>query len=324
MKLSDITRPFGRANQDDNSNDLGFGTSIGTEGERLINRDGSYNIVRKGGVGWRPYELLVEMPWINFLGLIALFYFIINAFFALVFWGIGIDKLSGVNPGDGFFEHFVTAFFFSIQTFTTVGYGAVSPLGIWANLIASIDALVGLMSFALATGILFARFAKPKANILFSTNALIRPYRDTPYNSLQFQIVNQRNNKIINLEARVALTWAEKANGDLTRRFAIMELEREKVALFPLNWVVVHVIDKDSPMWGWDKADFEQKQVEIIILMRGYDETFAQDVHANSSYTYDEIKWNMRFQRIYHSSGGRTIIELDKVNDMLPMREEEE
>ena len=323
MKLSDFTRPFSSNKQTSVTidNDLGFGTRIGTSGGRLINRDGSYNIIRRGGAGWRPYESLVEMSWWNFLGLITLFYFIINGVFALAFVMIGVENLSGIENTGHFWNDFTIAFFFSVQTFTTVGYGSISPVGAWANMIASFDALVGLLSFALATGLLFARFAKPKANIKFSNPALIRPYRDTPYQSLQFQIVNRRNNKIINIEARVVLTWIEE--GSSSRRFEMISLERHKIFLFPLNWVIVHIIDEESPLWGWEKKDFQAKQLEVISLLSGYDETFAQDVHANGSYTHDEILWNRRFEPMYFTDEGKTIIDLDRIHDTIPLGEEE-
>jgi len=321
MKLSDFTKPFNRGNN--HENDLGFGNRVGTSGERLINRDGTYNIVRRGGRGWQPYQNLVEMPWIRFMSFVTLFYFAINAFFALIFVMVGVEHLSGVTTNSTFLDDFAASFYFSVQTFTTVGYGAISPVGPTANLIAAVDALVGLLSFALGTGLLFARFAKPKSNIIFSKKAVIRPYADTPYQSFQFQVVNSRNNKIINLESKVAVTWLEKEGDKARRRFSLLELERERVSLFPLNWVVVHIIDNDSPLWKWKERDYWEKQVEIIILIRGYDETFAQDVHANSSYTCAEIEWNMRFDRIYFPENGYTVIELDRVHDMVPVEEEE-
>lgn len=324
MKLSDIN-PLGRGSNraGQAENDLGFGNRIGTDGERLINRDGSYNILRRGNYGWRPYQSLVEMPWLKFLGLITLFYFFINGFFAIIYLLIGIENLSGVTVRTSQVDNFFTAFFFSVQTFTTVGYGAISPVGAISNLIASFNALVGLLSFALATGLLFARFAKPKANIIFSKQAVVRPYRDTPYQSFQFQVVNSRNNRITNLEAKVAITWIEQNKQKSTRHFSLLELEREKLTLFPLNWVIVHIINNDSPVWKWTKQDYFDKQAEVIVLLKGFDETYSQDVNANSSYTCYEVRWNMRFERIYYAENGHTVIELDRVHTILPLEEEE-
>jgi inward rectifier potassium channel len=322
MKISNLTKSF-KSNQNNAENDLGFGTRVVPAGGRLINKDGSYNIVRRGLSAWFPYQSLVEMPWINFLGLITLVFLAINAFFATIFVFIGVENLSGAVHHESLFSEFASAFFFSVQTFTTVGYGAISPDGALADSVAAIDALVGLLSFALATGLLFARFAKPKANILFSDHALIRPYKDTPYKSFQFQIVNRRNNKIINLDARVVLSWIDKEGEHIRRKFLSMPLERNHIYLFPLNWIIVHVIDADSPLWQWEEKDFKEKEVEILVLMRGYDETFAQDVHASSSYMFYEIEWDKRFEPMYYAEDGRTVIELDRVHNMVPLDEEE-
>ena len=327
MKLSGLKNPFNRSSSKSSSeqeSDLGFGTGITTAGQRLINRDGSFNIVRRGMGAWRPYQSLVEMSWTHFLAVVALFYIATNALFAVTFVFIGVDSLSGAPAGYSLAEDFVFAFFFSIQTFTTVGYGAISPTSPASNIIASIDALVGLMSFALATGLLFARFSKPKASILFSNSAVIRPYKDTPYNSFQFQIVNRRNNRLINLLAKVTISWVEDMNGEKARRFALLELERDRVFLFPLNWVIVHVIDKDSPLWGKNEEEIRAMEPEFIALIQAYDETFAQDVHANSSYTCDEVWWNRRFESMYFpDENGQTILELERVHHIVALEEEE-
>lgn len=320
MKLSDLTSSItGRRSQTEN--DLGFGSSI-TAGEgRLINRDGSYNILRRGGKAWRPYQVLVEMSWWWFFALITVIYVVVNAFFALIYLIIGLEYLSGAQPAGSLLGDFFVAFFFSVQTFTTVGYGAISPTGIAANIVASIDALVGLMGFALATGLFFARFAQPQSSILFSKQAVIRSYRDTPYQSFQFQIVNQRNNKLINLSAKVSMSWvAEDEQGQKARRFTLLELEREKIFLFPLNWVLVHVIDKDSPLWQKTPKELEDMQPEFLVLLQGYDETFAQDIHANSSYIYKDLVWGKKFRRMYFPESGYTVLELDWIDEL----EEEE
>lgn len=328
MKLSDIKNPFNRSRGDDGrsqrENDLGFGTGITTSGQRLINRDGSFNIVRRGLSAWRPYQSLVEMSWGRFLGVVALFYIATNALFAALFVFIGIESLSGVQASSTVWEDFSSAFYFSVQTFTTVGYGAISPVSPAANLVASVDALVGLMSLALATGLLFARFSQPKASILFSDKAVIRPYKDTPYDSFQFQIVNRRNNRLINLLAKVNMSWVDSLNGEKIRRFAQLELEREQIFLFPLNWVIVHIITKDSPLWGKSEEEIRAMAPEFIVLIQGYDETFAQDVHANSSYTCEEIFWNRRFERMYYpGQDGQVILELERVHHIVALEEEE-
>ncbi|NRA48674.1 MAG: ion transporter [Phaeodactylibacter sp.] len=316
MKLRDITSSItGRQAQP--GNDLGFGSGITSGEDRLINRDGSYNILRRGGNAWRPYQALVEMTWVEFFALITAIYVVVNSVFAFIYLSIGLEYLSGATPANTAVGDFFVAFFFSVQTFTTVGYGAISPTGIAANIVASIDALVGLMGFALATGLFFARFARPKSSIRFSQKALIRSYADTPYKSFQFQIVNQRNNKLINLSAKVSMSWiAKDGNGKKIRRFTLLDLEREKVFLFPLNWVLVHVIDKDSPLWQKTPEELSEMQPEFLVLLQGYDETFAQDVHANSSYIYKDLVWDKKFKRMYFPENGQTVLELDWIDEL--------
>ncbi|MEZ4995889.1 MAG: ion channel [Saprospiraceae bacterium] len=335
MKLSDITQSFrrarnivGRAAPSDSQDDLGFGNQVISSGSRLINQDGSFNIVRSGYQSWAPYQHLVEMSWKRFAVIVFLFYVIINVLFAFAFMACGRYSLNGVDPGSSFWAFFANCFFFSIQTFTTVGYGTLSPLGFTANAIAALDALVGLMSFALATGLVFARFSKPRAQILFSKNAIVTPYRHREtgeiMDSLQFRIVNTRNNKLINLEAKVVMTWLEALpDGSLARRYANLPLERDRVTLLPLNWTIVHPIDKDSPMHRLQCDDLIRSHTEILIMLQGYDDTFAQNVHTNSSYTCHEIEWGVKFARMYHSQNGHTILEIDRLDELVGLDEEE-
>jgi inward rectifier potassium channel len=292
--------------------DLGFGTQI-TSKKRFINKDGSFNIIRKGKNVVTPYQTLVEMSWLKFIWVFIIFLVGINFFFACIYVAIGVDALDGVRSST-FSQDLGNAFFFSIETFTTVGYGTISPMGFPAHFVSSMDAFAGLMSFALATGLFFARFAKPKAEILFSKKAIIAPYREIT--SFQFRIANLRRNKIINLEAQVVLTYLENNGSEKpNRRFKALKLERYKVFLFPLNWTIVHPIEKDSPMYGKSEEEVKKMNAEFLILVKGYDETYAQEVHSNSSYTWNEIQWNAKFKMMYHDDEEKgMILELDKID----------
>lgn len=278
--------------------DLGFGSVVSrSDGtRRLLNRDGSFNVSRTGlGVleSFAPYHLLLTISWPGFLGLVALLYVVINLVFALAYLACGHDALvgGGATLGGAFWR----AFFFSIETFATIGYGQIAPNGIAPNLLVTFEALVGLMYQALATGLLFARFAKPTASILFSGNAVVAPYANSK--GLMFRIVNRRRrNEIIELEAQV-LYSAVDADG--IRRYTALTLERNKVTFFPLSWTIVHPIDESSPLAGKSPADLERTAAEILVLLSGIDETFEQTVHARSSYRADEIVWNARFQSIF-------------------------
>ncbi len=314
MKLSDLTSRFRNGGSVADS-DLGFGNKIGASGERLINLDGSYNVIRSGASAWTPYQLLVEMSWWRFLWLVIAFYVGVNTLFAIGFMLIGVENLSGISGSDGALHNFAEAFFFSVQTFTTVGYGSMSPLNIATNLLASLVALVGLMSLALATGLFFARFSKPRAQIAHSDKLLVSPYHDTDYQSLQFRIANVRDNKLINLQATVVLSWTECIDQKRHRRFASLSLERSAVTLFPLNWTIVHIIDENSPLTGWSKTDYIDRQVEVLALIEGYDETFAQNVHLMRSYDVQQVVWNARFVPMYRAERGVTYLNLDCISE---------
>lgn len=295
--------------------DPGFGTRITHSADRLINKDGSYNIIREGQQVWTAYQSLVEMSWSSFFLYVVLYYLAVNFLFGIGFLLIGVERLSGVIASH-WLDDLAEAFFFSVQTFTTVGYGAVNPQGVGANLLASADALVGLISTALATGLFFARFSKAQSQLIFSKDALISPYRGTEQMSFQFRIANLRKSRIINLRASVILSWVEEDNNKhSTRRFFTLPLERDQVNLLPLNWTVVHVIDKKSPILGWEPKDFTRQQAEVIIFIEGFDESFGQRVHVSSSYTCREIRWNARYSPMYYPRSGKTVLDLDAIHE---------
>jgi inward rectifier potassium channel len=286
--------------------DLGFGSVVSREsGQRLLNRDGSFNVVREG-LGLletvAPYHVLLTISWAGFLGLVALLYLALNLVFAVLFLACGPDALAG--PGALMLGgRFSQAFFFSIQTFATIGYGQIGPNGFAANAIVTIEALVGLMYQALATGLLFARFARPTASIMFSRYAVIAPYAGIA--SLQFRIANRRRrNEIIQLEAQVLYTAFETDDrGNRVRRYRLLPLERNSVTFFPLSWTIVHPVDEASPLAGKSQEDLEREEAEILVLLTGVDETFEQTVHARTSYRADEIVWNARFRPVFLPPG---------------------
>lgn len=290
--------------------DFGFGDKVARRpGTRLINDDGSFNVVRRGRSVFAPYQNLVEMGWGRFLVVTLLAYIIINVVFAAGFLMIGSDSLANVAQGDPFWYRFLGAFFFSVQTFTTVGYGSLAPLGIAANALAAFVALFGWIALAIVTGLFYARFARPTRLIVFSEKAVISPYNNGG-KSLQFRIANKRDTHLINLHARVVLTWLDEGK----RRFAPLELERDNVPLFPLNWTIVHPITDDSPISGWTKDDYCRGHSELLIMVEGYDQTFAQSVHINNSYLHDEIVWNARFQPMYFEREQTTELHLDRID----------
>ena len=303
--------------------DLGFGSVVSRESrQRLLNRDGSFNVARSG-LGFlesfAPYHLLLTIPWAGFFGVVSVTYLVLNLLFAVAYLACGPDALLG--PGATMLGgRFSQAFFFSIQTFATIGYGQIGPNGLAANIVVTVEALVGLMYQALATGLLFARFTRPTAALLFSRRAVVGPYSDGQ--GLMFRIVNGRRTEIIELEAQVLFSQVEPDNrGGTVRRYSALPLERNKVTFFPLSWTIVHPIDSASPLAGRTREDLERTQAEILVLLSGIDEALEQTVHARSSYRADEIVWNARFQSMFLPPDVRSRISVDisRVDEIEPV-----
>ena len=280
--------------------------------QRLLNRDGSFNVTRSG-LGFfdsfAPYHLLLTTSWPGFLAAVSVIYLALNLLFAAAFLACGPDALlgSGAAMMGG---RFAQAFFFSIQTFATIGYGQVAPNGTAANLVVTVEALVGLMYQALATGLLFARFTRPTAALLFSRHAVIAPYRDG--RGLMFRLANRRRNEIIELNAQVLFSSIESDDrGGTVRRYALLPLERNKVTFFPLSWTLVHPIDEASPLANRTAEDLERAEAEILVLLSGIDEALEQTVHARSSYQAHEIVWNARFRSMYLQTDARSRVTVD-------------
>ena len=293
--------------------DLGFGSIVSRESrQRLLNRDGSFNVARYG-LGFlesfAPYHLLLTISWTGFLATVVVTYFALNIAFAAAFLACGPDAIVGAGaPMLG--GRVAQAFFFSVQTFATIGYGQVAPNGAAANLVVTLEALVGLMYQALATGLLFARFTRPTAAVLFSRRAVVAPYGDSQ--ALMFRIVNRRRNEIIQLEAQVLFSaMTPDDRGGMTRRYTLLPLERNKVTFFPLSWTVVHPIDDASPLAGQTRETLERREGEILVLLTGIDEAVEQTVHARSSYRADEIVWNARFQSMFLTADAESRVSVD-------------
>ena len=293
--------------------DPGIGEKFSRRTRRAINHDGSFNVRRRGGPHRHdPYQWLIQMNWWPFIGLVVVFFTVLNVVFALAFMALGLEDLPGVAAPRGSVQDFLSALFFSIQTFTSVGYGHVYPGTNATGFLSSVEALVGVLTFALATGLLYGRFSRPTSRIHFSQSAIISRRADgTP--CLQFRIANQRNNILINLEARVLLKTVDPVTND--QAYDLLPLERDAVSFFPLSWTIVHDITPESPLHGLLAADYERLDIEIIIQLKAYDDTFAQDVHARNSYTHDEIEWHRRFIRAFEvGEDGIAVLDLDVVH----------
>ena len=280
---------------------------------RAINKDGSFNVDRRGA-SWRnihPYLHLINTGWLPFLGIVLMAYLLVNTIFAVIYFSLPPEQIQGTFALTNF-GRFMNDFFFSAHTLTTVGYGNFAPNGITANAVAALEAMTGLMGFALATGVLFGRVSKPSAKIGFSENVLITPYQDRT--SLQFRIVNLRSNTLIELQATVMLMTVDGPPGKLEREFKLLTLERERIYFFPVTWTVVHPIEESSPLYGKTADDLARLRAEVLILIKGFDDTFSQTVNARYSYRFDEIVWDAKFSPAFEiDPGGQIVLELDRL-----------
>jgi len=302
---------------EENRRDLGFGTQVDNADNRLLNRDGSFNVKRNGGTFWSRLNIfnrLVVCTWERFFLLVISFYLTLNFIFAGIYEVVGIENLQGADLTSAH-SRFMDAFFFSSQTLTTVGYGRIAPIGFWASSVAAIESLMGLLIFALATSLLYGRFSKPVAHILYSDKAIIAPYLDVT--GFMFRIVNERSNQLIDLHTEVAMSISEKqADGKMNRKYYVLKLERNHVNFFPTNWTIVHAITEESPMFGLGKEELIKADAEFLILIRATEDTFNQIVHSRTSYHAREMVFGAKFTSMVHTlDSGIPSLDLTKLSD---------
>jgi inward rectifier potassium channel len=304
------TSPSTDIPQNDTPQDLGFGKVVANQSHRrLLNHDGSFNVERHGlGLEHQlnPFHALMVMSWWQFMLLVVTIYVTLNLLFAWGYWLCGEEAILGLSED---IPRFLQAFFLSVQTFASIGYGYLVPHGIAANSIATLEALTGLFAVALATGVIYARFSRPTSRIAFSDNAVLAPYQAGQ--ALMFRLVNLRKSQLINLSATVILSRLEQDNNQVVRRFYPLELERTSVAFFPLSWTVVHVIDSDSPLANYNQDTFMAADSEVLILLTGVDETSFTTIHARSSYKCHEIVWHARFTNMFNPNKGNKLLSID-------------
>jgi inward rectifier potassium channel len=282
--------------------DLGFGAVVSRESQqRLLNRDGSFNVERRGLNFWSSFSLyhsLLTMPWWQFFLFGAVWYLGANLVFALLYVALGPDALVTSTP---VLEHepFLRAFFFSVETVSTIGYGNIVPTTVAANTLVTLEALFGLMGLAVVTGFLFARFSRPIAKVLFSRHAVVAPYREI--RAFEFRVANALSNELIEISCKLMLSRFEDVDGIRTRRYYPLALERDSVVFLPLTWTVVHPIDETSPMHDETTESLRSSQAEFLVLLKAFDETFSTIVQTRTSYTPDELIWGARFANAFMS-----------------------
>ena len=294
--------------------DLGLGGKMSERSpSRLLHHDGTFNSRRTTLGPFHPYNAyhtLLSMSVQTLLALVASLYFGVNVLFASLYWLAGPSALAGAALSP--VARFEDCFFFSVQTLATIGYGKLVPNTRVANALVSVEALVGLLGFAVLSGLLFARFTRPSAKIAFSNNAVIAPYGSGW--ALMFRLANLRRHDFTDVHAVVSFArWVDE-NGQRRRRFDQLSLERTAIIFMPLHWVIVHPITAESPMRGLTKDALLESDPEVVCLVSGHDETFAQTVHAKTSYDKHEIVWGARFRDMYLADIEHVAVDLSRLH----------
>jgi inward rectifier potassium channel len=303
--------------------ETGLGTNSSYSGGRFFNKDGDPNVIIRGNRFYERlslYQLMLNLSSARFIFIIVSSYLIINIFFAFVYYLIGINHLGGISA-DNTMNDFWQAFFFSAQTITTVGYGHIHPVGFVTSLIASVESLLGLLMFALATGLMYGRFSKPKAYILFSKNALLSPFKDGT--ALMFRFAPYKHHFLSDVEVRVTLGMKISVDGEVKNQFFGLDLELSKATTLTMNWTIVHVINEESPLYHLSTEDIEATEAELLVFVRGFDDMYSNTVIARSSYTFKEFVYGAKFKPMYHPNQehSKTVLELSLLNayEKVPM-----
>ena len=299
------------------NNDTGFASNSNDTGGRFINKDGSFNLVKEGMPFRKRFSIfndMLNLPQWKFIAVIFIFFIGINLIFTTIYFIIGPSQFDGLSNG-GSWNDFKELFYFSIQTITTVGYGHVYPVGDAANIVAGIEALTGFLALAIATGLIYGRFSKPRSYLIFSDHALISPYKDGKGLMFRFAAYKDKHT-LTDVEIRVNTGLLLIENDKPDYKYFSLKLERSRVENMSMSWTVVHPIDEDSPFYGFTEEDMKNADAELYISLRGFDDVFSNYVQQRTSYTFSEIVFNRKFVPMFRESedGKTTILELHKLN----------
>jgi inward rectifier potassium channel len=263
---------------------------------------------------WRdPYYAVLTVSWSGFFGLILAFYGFANLVFAALYF------LDPQSVGGGHDKRFVDDFFFSVQTLATVGYGALTPRDLYGNSLSSLEMVFGLVLAAIITGLVFARFSRPRARLMFSQDAVIAPYEGKT--ALMIRVVSERSQAIADARARMMLLRETRTpEGHVMRRFTDLKLERDFSPIIALSWTLIHVIDETSPLWRKSKHDMQVGDSRLFISIAGYDEAISASIVARKTYSADRLLFGHTFQDIMSDSpDGRIILDLTRFHETREM-----
>jgi len=304
-------RRQGRTAEERDGAELGLGGENAQRSRgRLLDRNGRFNVRRAGGPWWEriSYLALLNLPWPTFFLVLSAVYVISNVVFAGAYLLCGPHTLAATGPEDGM-PYVWRAFFFSVQTLSTIGYGALVPVGMRANLLVAVESVYGLLAYALITGLFFARFSRIRARIRFSKFAVVT--RRGGRSFLHIRVTNVSRSEIIELSARVLFSYFEGEQGSAVRKFAPVAIEPTSVAFFPLAWTISHTIDERSPLMGMTAEQMRESQAEILVLLTGMDDSSAQTINARTSYVSTEMAFQQRYADMFVRDGAGAIVGID-------------
>ncbi|WP_175620344.1 ion channel [Chryseobacterium schmidteae] len=309
-----MAKGFRKKIRQENTENSGFGSRASG---RFINKDGLPNVRRRGvnvlnRLSW--YHTMLNLSSFRFITYLVTMYILINLVFAFIYYMIGVEHLTGIDKSNPL-DEFIDVFFFSSQTFTTVGYGRIAPVGFMASLVATFEAFLGLLTFAIATGLFYGRFSRPRAYLRFSDIALIAPFQDVT--ALMFRLAPYKNNALTDADVTLSTAIEINEEGVVKSNFYRLETQLSKINTLALNWTVVHKIDENSPFFGFSADDFKNTNIEIIVHVRAFDEVFSNTVVQRSSYVSNEIIYGAKFVTMYYPDKEKdsTILDLDKINE---------
>ncbi len=285
---------------------------------KILNKDGSFNLQRKGPKKFPLsdlYHYFLSAGWGEFFFWVFVLYMAINVEFATAYFFCGPEALAGIRAGTQL-DRFVDCFFFSVQTIATIGYGRISPVNLVANILVTLEALLGMLCLATVTGLFYARFARPTSRILFSRVALITTLDGEKV--FLMRIANERLNQIAEAKVGMNIVRTEVTKeGETFRKIYNLKLERDYSPVFALTWTLIHPIDAQSPFYQASLEDLERVGTEIFVSVTGVDETFSQNIHARYSYTPEDLVWGGRFKDIVHrQADGKVVVDLQELHTL--------
>lgn len=271
---------------------------LNKKSSNLLHPDGTLNIKPKGISIFNQADLhnsMITMNWLAFFLVITFIFITINVIFSIIYISLGPNEIIGILKHD-VWGYILEIFFFSTQTLTTLGYGRVSPIGVAASSVAAVESMLGVILFAFATGLSYARFARPRPSIIYSKNMVIGPYQDGQ--ALMVRAVNFKKNQLVDLTAEIIFTVNIRVEGKPKRFFYTLPLEQGKLGMMMMSWVIVHKIMEESPLYGLTAEDLESSDAEILVMIKGSDDILSQNVFSRTSFKASQIIWDAEFVSI--------------------------